>query len=103
MLAPAANPPPVAAVHAKSAANPAVLNTAHSVQEGNLEQNLGTKLVQMVGSMEGTKLGQTLGLLSGRSIGSPNGTKLDDLLGTREGASLGSTNGQKIGSTKDSP
>ena len=63
-------------VHATSS-NPAVLNTAHSVQEGNQDCTIGSKNEQMVGG----KAVHDLGSNQGTSEGPTLGTKLGSMLG----------------------
>ena len=107
---------------ANSAADPTVLITAHSVQEGKSDSALlGPKLGQMTGPKDGQSIGlcgkklePSLGSLNGNKKGTPNnlGTMLGPLKGSilgstkglmpgnKEGKTPGSTNGRKLGSVK---
>ena len=84
------NRPHVSVVHAKSTANPATLNTACSVQEGNPGRaQLGTKPGQVAGTKEGQNLGQIQGTKEGTSLGTSVGTKRNSIQGTHDGEILG--------------
>ena len=86
--------PPVHLVQCNSAADPAVLNATHSVQEGKSDSaQLGTKPGQAIGTKDGALMGAMNGL--------PKGTMESETLGTplglAKGGNLEPENGTKLG------